>query len=459
MGAEKEIIVALEFGTSAIRGIAGKRKPDGTIQILDIEQERCTDAIQRGVIYNIDKTTQAINTIMKRLNERLNVRVRRAYVGVGGQSLHTAGNFISRGLETKVKITPELIDNLMDNNRTTQYTDSKILDVVPQEYVVGNRTITDPIGIQTDQLEARFLNVVAKNILIENIQKCMHLAGIEIADLSISPLALADVLLSDSEKRSGCAMVDFGAGTTTVAVYSGNLLRHLVVIPLGGGNITADIATANQMEHEEAETLKRKYGIAYVAAESDNPQMLSISNDRTLSENDLQNIIGARQEEIIANVWNQIEQMKGKLLSGIIITGGAAQLKDMPEAIKHFTQFDKVKVAKSLITSADVGTGVTTPQGNSIDTLIALLMHGDTNCVSEPDDESLEMGIGKEEDKLQDMAEAETVTSQATDADKKTEDKEEEEREEEKMTKPKKPSFMERIKKLGKTWGDIFTEE
>ena len=95
MGAEKEIIVAIEFGSSSIRGIAGKRKADGTIQILDIEQERDTDAIQRGIIYNIDKTTQAITNIVTHLNERLNIRITQAYVGIAGQSLHTVSNFVS----------------------------------------------------------------------------------------------------------------------------------------------------------------------------------------------------------------------------------------------------------------------------------------------------------------------------------------------------------------------------
>lgn len=448
MGAEKEIIVALEFGTSSIRGIAGKKKPDGTIQILDIEQERTTDAIQRGVIYNIDKTTQAIMNIVSRLGESLNIHIRRAYVGIGGQSLHSDGNFISRGLEMKVKITPELVDNLMDNNRATQYTDAQILDVVPQEYVVGNRTIADPVGIQSDQIEARFLNIVAKNTLVENIQKCMRMAGIEIADMFIAPMMLADVLLSDSEKRSGCAMVDFGAGTTTVAVYNGNLLRHLVVIPLGGNNITNDIATAHQMEFEEAEGLKRKYGIAYVAAESDTPQQLSISNERTLSENELQNIIGARQEEIIANVWHQIENVSNTLLSGIIITGAAAQLRDMPEAIKHFTKFQRVKMAKSLITTVDVGAGVTAPQGNSCDTLIALLMHGDTNCAEIRED-------GEQEPKSE-----EENGEEQTGAPVSTPETEVEEKAEETNKEPKqKRKFGEGFKKFGRVLQKIFTDE
>ena len=448
MGAEKEIIVALEFGTSSIRGIAGKKKPDGTIQILDIEQERTTDAIQRGVIYNIDKTTQAITNIVTRLGENQNIHIRRAYVGIGGQSLHSDGNFISRGLEMKVKITPELVDNLMDNNRATQYTDAQILDVVPQEYVVGNRTIADPVGIQSDQIEARFLNIVAKNTLVENIQKCMRMAGIEIADMFIAPMTLADVLLSDSEKRSGCAMVDFGAGTTTVAVYNGNLLRHLVVIPLGGNNITNDIATAHQMEFEEAEGLKRKYGIAYVAAESDTPQQLSISNERTLSENELQNIIGARQEEIIANVWHQIENVSNTLLSGIIITGAAAQLRDMPEAIKHFTKFQRVKVAKSLITTVDVGAGVTAPQGNSCDTLIALLMHGDTNCGDVKEEGEQEPKVEEENGEGLTVAPANTPVTEV------------EEKVEETNKEPKqKRKFGEGFKKFGRVLQKIFTDE
>ena len=448
MGAEKEIIVALEFGTSSIRGIAGKKKPDGTIQILDIEQERTTDAIQRGVIYNIDKTTQAITNIVTRLGENLNIHIRRAYVGIGGQSLHSDGNFISRGLEMKVKITPELVDNLMDNNRATQYTDAQILDVVPQEYVVGNRTIADPVGIQSDQIEARFLNIVAKNTLVENIQKCMRMAGIEIADMFIAPMTLADVLLSDSEKRSGCAMVDFGAGTTTVAVYNGNLLRHLVVIPLGGNNITNDIATAHQMEFEEAEGLKRKYGIAYVAAESDTPQQLSISNERTLSENELQNIIGARQEEIIANVWHQIENVSNTLLSGIIITGAAAQRRDMPEAIKHFTKFQRVKVAKSLITTVDVGAGVTAPQGNSCDTLIALLMHGDTNCADVKEEGEQEPKVEEENGEGLTVAPANTPVTEV------------EEKVEETNKEPKqKRKFGEGFKKFGRVLQKIFTDE
>lgn len=455
MTTEKEIIVALEFGSSAIRGIAGHRELDGSMSILAIEQELTSDSVRKGVIYNIDKTTQAISRIINRINEKLDIYVTRAYVGLSGQSLHTASNFVSRQLDTKVKITADLMDSLMDSNSATTYTDSEILDVAPQEYRVDNRSVQDPIGVQCEHIEARYMNVVAKNMLQENIVKCMQGAGIEIVDILISPLALADSMLNDSEKRSGCALVDFGADTTTVSVFSGNLLRHLVVIPLGGNNITSDIATSQQMEIEEAEQLKRKNGIAYVASDSDTPHIFPISNERTLNENELQNIIGARQEEIIQNVWNQISSMSEKLLSGIIITGGASQLRDMAEAIKHHTRFPKVKAAKALVASTEVAAGVTTPQGGSVDVLIALLMHGDVDCKGVAP--TFELEDGEESPIVQEEVKIPVVEEPQV-------EKEEEPQvvvEPEKPAEPKTPkkTFGERLKGFGRAWGKLFTEE
>lgn len=392
---EKDIIVALEFGSSSIRGIAGRRDANGIVSILDIETEKAADSVRKGIIYNIDKTTAAIRNIIGRLNDKLDVNVTRAYVGITGQSLHSVRNFVSRQLETKVKITNDLVDALMDSNRTTTYTDSEILDVVPQEYVIGTRNVIDPIGVQSDHIEAHFLNIVARTTILDNVRKCMRLAGLDIVDTFISPMILADSMLSNNEKISGCALVDMGADTTTVSVYYENILRHIVVIPLGGNNITYDIAISQQMEHEESENIKRKHGIAYVPSDSDSPHIYPISNDRTLNDNDLQNIISARQQEIIENVWEQIKSESNHLLSGIIITGGASQLKDITEAFKHHTEFDKVKIAKTLIPSVDVAPGVTTPQGNSIDTLIALLMHGTEVCIS---DKPIEPVIEEEEE-------------------------------------------------------------
>ena len=120
----------------------------------------------------------------------------------------------------------------MDSNREVPIIDQEILEVAPQEYKVGINLLADPVGVPSDHIEGRFLNIIARSSVKQNIDKCFKQAGIEIADYIISPLALANAVLTNSEKRSGCMFIDFGADTTTVSVYKNNILRHLAVIPL-----------------------------------------------------------------------------------------------------------------------------------------------------------------------------------------------------------------------------------
>ena len=257
MAAEKDLIVAIELGSFSIRGIAGRKNFDGSIQILDIVERPSMNCIRKGIIYNIDKTIKNINSIISQLNQDLDVYINKAYVGIGGQSLRTIRNSVSRQLDTNVVISNEIVENLLNTNLSANYADCDILGVIPQEYRIGTQYTTDPIGILSNHIEGKYLNIVAKSILKENVQKCFQTAGIEIVDMFISPLALADNLLTDTEKRSGCALVDFGADTTTVAIFKNNLLRYLAVIPLGGNNITQDICSL-QVEESDAESLKIK---------------------------------------------------------------------------------------------------------------------------------------------------------------------------------------------------------
>ena len=444
MEAKNDIIVALEFGTSSIRGIAGRKRQDGSVQILGLEKEDAIDSIQKGVIYNIDRTTSAIHNIVGRLSDKLGVRITRAYVGLAGQSLHTEPNTNKRNMETTVKVTPELIDNMLDINRQTQYAGADILDVVVQEYLVGQKPATDPVGIQCDNIEARFLNVVAKTSLRENIEKCMRNANVAIADFIISPLALADALLTPTEKRSGCALVDFGAGTTTISYYKENILRKLVVLPLGGDTITGDIMNVLQVDQEEAERLKRKYGLAYSPTMVEQPKQIAISNDRVADENLLLGIIANRQEEIVLNVGNQLKDFVPNMLSGIVITGAAAQMGDMVTAINQLTKITRVKNARSLIVSAEVADGVSAPQGTSADTLIALLMKAEVGCTEV---------IKAVEEKTDDEEEKKTDDEQ-----KEAEKREEENAKEIRKTKKeKKIGFWGRMREIGKKTIDAVT--
>lgn len=385
MGVEKEIIVAIELGSSAIRGIAGKKEADGSMQILAIEQERIGGIIRRGIIYNIDKTKTAIERIKDRLNEKLGVCINRAYVGIAGQSVHTENNRVKRIMDCRIKVDQDLVDSLMDENRNTQYPDREILEVVPQEYHLGINSEMDPVGTQTDQIEGRYMNVIARTQLQDNIRRCMKEAGLEVVELFTTPLVLADSLLPDTEKRSGCALIDLGAETTTVAIFTKNLLRHLVTIPLGGNNITNDIASLKKVDFEEAETLKKKYGAAIIEKKnSDEYKTISISNDRKVDELEIKQIVCARMEEIIANIWNQIEKGKWQeeLLSGITLTGGGAAMEGLQEAIAR-PSTNRIKIAKELILS----TPTTDNEQSDIEGLnsaIALLLHGNESCATEP---------------------------------------------------------------------------
>ena len=217
MGAEKNII-AIELGSSSIRGIVGQRKPDGTLQVLGYERENTPDCVRKGVIYNIDKTVQAIANILKRIEERQKVFVNKVYVGISGQSLRTVRNCVTRQLDARMAISEEVVDNLMDINLTQSYDDCEILDVAPQEFRVGSRLTTDPVGIMADRIEGHYQNVVARTLLRENISRCLQTLNKEVAHFYISPLLLSGYLLTDTEKRSGCALIDLGAETTTIAI-------------------------------------------------------------------------------------------------------------------------------------------------------------------------------------------------------------------------------------------------
>lgn len=397
VAAENNIIVAFELGSSAIRGVAGKREADGSIQILAVEQERISGSIRRGTVYNINKTTNAITRIKDRLNERLGVYITRAYVGIAGQSLHTAGNKVIRACETKEKMTQEVVDMLMDENRAVEYPDREILDVAPQEYRLGIDSTADPIGIQADRIEGRYLNIIARKSLQEDIRTCMRDAGLDIVELLITPLELAKALLPDTEKRSGCALVDIGAETTTVAIFTKNILRHLVTLPLGGNNVTTDLANLKKMEMDEAESVKLKFGVAQVSADKmDSNRQIHISSNRNISEEELQRITSARYDEIIANVWNQIgkDKWQNDLLSGVTLTGGGAAMQGLAEAFAKMKNFDpaKIKIAKQLLSSMQC---VPSVDNSTIgfNAAIALLMSATEGCVGEapvqPDPEEL----------------------------------------------------------------------
>ena len=394
----KEFIVAIELGSSKMTGIAGKKNLDGSIQVLAVVKEESASFIRKGYVYNIDKTAQCLASIVSKLEKQLKTSITQVYVGVGGQSIRSIRNIISKELPADTVVTQDMVIELMDANRNMKYPDQEILDAAVQEYKVDSQLQLDPVGIQCSHIEGNFLNILQRKAFYKNLNMCFETANINVAEMYLAPLALADSVLTETEKRSGCALVDLGADTTTVSVYSKNVLRHLAVIPLGGNNITKDIASL-QMEEHDAERMKLKYASAFTENNDiDNNLKYPIDQDRQVESRKFVEIVEGRLEEIIANVWCQVpEELCDKLLGGIILTGGCSNMRDIEKAFANYTHIDKIRTAKFVTQTIVSNLPEVTAKDGRMNTVLGLLAKGDINCAGHEIDPNGDLFGGKQQ--------------------------------------------------------------
>ncbi len=382
MAEQKDFIVAIELGSSKVTGIAGQKKPDGSISVLALVREESSSFIHRGVVYNIDKTAQCLSNIINKLEGQLKTRIRQVFVGIGGQSIRGIRNTVVRDLPQDTIITSEMVTNVMDENAAVEYPDQMILEKVELEYRVDSILQMDPVGIRASRLEGNYLNIVMRKSFYQNLSKSFETAGIKVVEMYVAPIELGNAVLSENVKRSGCALVDLGADTTTVAVYSKNLLRHLAVIPIGANNITKDITSVQQMEESEAEKMKLKYASAYTDNNDiDDTLKYPIDQDRQVEMRKFTEIVEGRVEEIILNVREQIpNEYYDKLLGGIILTGGGSNMKNIGRAFSMHTHIEKIRIAKYVTTTINSSNETVKAQNGSLNTLLGLLAKGYINC-------------------------------------------------------------------------------
>ena len=385
---DKDFIVAIELGSSKISGIAGKKK-DGTMQILAYAEEKTAGCVKRRVVYNIEKTYQSVNTIIAKLEAVLKTKITRAYVGLGGQSMRSYKCIIKRNLLTQSYITNEAIDAIRQESYEIPFNDYEVLENFPQEYVVDSSVIADPVGVMGTNIEGEFLDVIAKTNLRTNIDTVFANVGVDIAEGLISPLQLANNVLTDAEKRSGCALIDLGADTTTLVVYKNNIVRYLVTIPLGSNNINKDLSTL-PIDEAETEDVKLKYGDAcqeFEASEESETQYYTTSDGRQIDVNTIKTVTESRMGEIIANVSSQIinSDYSGKLLAGIVITGGGSNMKNIVKAFTKNTKIDKVRVANKVNQVVVKTSNASNFSMDSVETttIVSLLLAGTVPCGGE----------------------------------------------------------------------------
>lgn len=397
--ATKDFIAAIELSSSRVSGIAGRRTSEGGFEVLAYAGVSDCDAVHKGIVLNVDKAAQAITTVVGQLEQQLGSRIARVYTGIGGQSLCTVENRVSRQLTEEGVIDQKLVDEICDENLQVPLAGMDVLDVAPQEWRIDHHTQAEPVGVVgRNEVTATFLNVVARSELKHNLELAFGKAGLEKADHIVTPLATALAALQESEKRAGCALVDLGADTTTVAIYRSGMLRYLAVLPLGGNHITRDLTTLRIMD-QEAEQLKCQYGDAlYVEPDSQQPSSCQTADGRPIALADLCNIVGARAEEILANVLHQISLSgyENDLLSGIVLTGGASALRDLEEALRRLGKgrADKVKTVSTPQVKLTGRTDLLPNDGTTI-ALVGLMMHGHEDCrrPDEPQTEAPEVHL------------------------------------------------------------------
>ena len=345
---EKDIVVGLDIGTTKIVCMVGSKNEFGKIEILGMGKSESV-GVTRGVVSNIDKTVDSIKTAVAEAEAQSGVNIRIVNVGIAGQhikSLQHRGEKIRHDGEDE--ITQVDIDGLIDDMyKLVTLPGEEIIHVLPQEYIVDNEQgIKDPIGMAGTRLEANFHIITGQVTAAKNIHKCVEKAGLQVAELILEPLASSEAVLSNEEKEAGITLVDIGGGTTDIAIFQDQIIRHTAVIPFGGNIVTEDIKEGCTIIKSQAELLKVKFGSA-LANENQENEIVSIPglrgrSPKEISVKNLAHIIQARLEEIVENVYFEIKNsgFEKKLIGGIVITGGGSQLKHICQLVEYMTGMD-----------------------------------------------------------------------------------------------------------------------
>ncbi|RLD97043.1 MAG: cell division protein FtsA [Bacteroidetes bacterium] len=348
MATNEKIVAAVDIGTTKIVSLVGRLNDLGKLEVLGISQTP-SKGVKRGVVLNIEETVNAIQTTTSEAVEQSGINFNEVFVGIAGQHIKSVRNrgYINRDTYDD-EITKEDVQHLIDDMyKIPVDVGEEIIHVLPQSYIVDNETgVKNPIGVFGKRLEANFHIVIGQISSARNIEKCINRVGLDVKQLVLEPLASSAAVLTEDEKEAGVALVDIGGGTTDVAVYYDDVIRHTAVIPFGGNVITRDIKEGCAILQRQAESLKLQFGSALgdLAQEDKVVTIPGISgrDPKEISFRSLAYIIQSRMEEIIDAVTFEIENSgyMDKLSAGIVLTGGGSMLKHLNQLVKFKTGMD-----------------------------------------------------------------------------------------------------------------------
>lgn len=348
---QNQIAVGLDIGTTKIVAMVGRKNEHGKLEILGVGRAKSL-GVHRGVVNNITQTIDSIKEAVAEAERDSGYKIKDVTVGIAGQHIRSLqhSDYITRNNSEEV-IDKEDINRLINQvHKLVMLPGEEIIHVLPQEFKVDvDVEIYEPMGMYGSRLEANFHVIVGQITSIKNIARCVKNAGLKLSDITLEPIASSLASLSQEEKEAGVALVDIGGGTTDIAIFKDNIIRHTAVIPLGGNVITDDIKTGCSIINRQAEQLKVRFGSAW-PGENKETEIVAIPglkgrDPKEISLKKLSQIIHARVSEILEHVYTELrhygcEEEKKKLIGGIVLTGGGSNLKHIRQLTEYVTGLD-----------------------------------------------------------------------------------------------------------------------
>ncbi|KPF68514.1 cell division protein FtsA [Piscinibacterium candidicorallinum] len=337
MNGEKNLLVALDIGTSKIVAMVSELGSDGRMQVVGIGQHP-SNGLRKGVVVNIEATVQSIQRALSEAELMAGCKITQVYTGIAGSHIRSVNSHGMVAVKDK-EVTDADITRVIETAKAVPITnDLQILHVIPQEFIVdGQDDVRAPLGMAGVRLEVRVHIVTGSVSAVQNIVKCVRRCGLEVQDIVLQPLASARSVLTRDEKELGVVLVDIGGGTTDIAIFAGGAIRHTAVIPIAGDQVTNDIAMALRTPSPDAEDIKLRHGVAKQAMASPEDRIevpgLGDRDPRMLSHQALAAVIEPRIEELFSLVHQVVRDSNYENLvsSGYVLTGGQSLMPGMVE--------------------------------------------------------------------------------------------------------------------------------
>ena len=333
----KNMIVALDIGTSKIAAIVAELRPEGGYEVIGMGSTPAR-GLKKGVVVNIESTVNAIQRALEEAELMADCKIREVWTGIAGSHIRS---FNSHGMVAikDLEVGQNDVDRVVETARAIPIpTDQQILHVLNQEFVIdGQDDVREPVGMSGVRLEVKVHIVTGAVSAAQNIMKCIRRCGLEVNDLILQPLASSTAVLSEDEKDLGVCLLDIGGGTSDLAIFTQGAIRHTAVIPIAGDQITNDIAMALRTPTKDAEEIKRRHGCA-LRELADPQEMIEVPGvgdrpSRKLTRQTLAEVIEPRVEELYSLVQAELRRsgFEELLSSGVVITGGSGAMQGMVE--------------------------------------------------------------------------------------------------------------------------------